>query len=646
MLRKRQVHLDFHTNGTLPVGKNFSKEQFQAALKAGHIDSITVFSKCHHGWSYHPTEVNEMHPELDFDLLGAQLEACKEIDVNAPVYISAGFDEKEYLKRPEWRYCPSLKKEDIEKYNKEVHFHLLCFNTGYLDFLCAQIEEVMVKYNPCGIFLDIISPKICYCEKCVSDMKALGLDIENAEDREKFSQMTFNKYLEETNKAVRKHSATATIFHNAGHIAKGDYRYIDSNTHLELESLPTGGWGYDHFPLSAAYTRSVKNAEFLGMTGKFHHSWGEFGGYKHPNALIYETALSVANGAGCSIGDQMHPLSELNTATYNLIGKAYSLIEEKEPWLNDAVNVADIAVLSQEATTGNRDAKADIGANRMLLENHFLYNFIDETADFSAYKLLVLPDVAGFSDETIEKIKVFAEKGGKIIATADALVKDGKFFLDFGAEYKGKNEFNPTYFIPDFETVNGTTEYVMRCDFNKFEATDGEIVAYMQNPYFNRTLEHFCSHMHAPNNPDETFPGAVINGNIAYIGWDIFTAYANHGHLCFKELFTYIIKKMMDRETTVFADVPDKAVVTYTKQEKENRNILHLLFAHTTVRGKNTEVIEDTVPLYNVKCSVKCEKPSKITLVPSGEELDFEYINGRAEFTVSKVDIHQMVEIL
>ena len=282
----------------------------------------------------------------------------------------------------------------------------------------------------------------------------------------------------------------------------------------------------------------------------------------------------------------------------------------------------------------------------MLLENHFLYNFIDETADLSQYKLLILPDVSSYSDEMIEKIKAFAENGGKIIATANALVKDDKFFLDFGAEYKSKNEFNPTYFVPEFETVNGTTEYVMRCDFNKFDATDGEIVAYMQNPYFNRTLEHFCSHAHAPNNPDEAFPGAVINGNIAYIGWDIFSAYANHGHLCFKELFSYIIKKMMGDETTVFADVPDRAVVTYTKQEKENRNILHLLFAHTTVRGRNTEVIEDTVPLYDVKCSVKCDaKPSKITLVPSGEEINFEYVNGRAEFTVPKVDIHQMVEI-
>ena len=646
MLRKRQVHLDFHTNGTLPVGKSFSKEQFKAALKAGHVDSITVFSKCHHGWSYHPTEVNEMHPDLDFDLLGAQLEACKEIDVNAPVYISAGFDEKEYVKHPEWHYIPSADKADYEEYKSEVHFHLLCFNTDYLDFLCAQIEEVMIKYNPCGIFLDIISPKVCYCDKCVADMKKLGLDINSEADRQKFAQITFNKYTAATNAAVRKHSQTATIFHNSGHIPKGDYGFIESNTHLELESLPTGGWGYDHFPLSAAYVRSLKDTDFLGMTGKFHQSWGEFGGFKHPNALIYETSLSVANGAGCSIGDQMHPLGEMNMATYNLIGKAYSLIEEKEPWLNGAVNVADIAVLSAEAVTGNRDTKADIGANRMLLEDNLLYNFIDASMDFSGYKMLILPDVSGFNDEMIDKIKAFAENGGKVIASGEALVKDGKFILDAGAEYISTNEFSPTYLIPCYETANGETEYIMRCNSYKIKALNCEVEAYMQNPYFNRTAEHFCSHAHAPNNPEESFPAAVINGNVAYIGWDIFTAYANHGHLCFKELFTHIIKKMLGDGLTVSAGIPDKAVVTYTRQEEEKRNILHLLFAHTTVRGRNTEVIEDTVPLYNVKCSVRCaSKPSAISLVPCGKALDFEFNNGKAEFTVPEVNIHQMVEI-
>ncbi|MBQ3177661.1 MAG: beta-galactosidase, partial [Clostridia bacterium] len=82
----RQVHLDFHTSEKIPgIGSRFSKEQFQHALKIGHVNSITIFSKCHHGWAYHPSEANEIHPELDFDLLGAQIEAAHEIGVKTPV---------------------------------------------------------------------------------------------------------------------------------------------------------------------------------------------------------------------------------------------------------------------------------------------------------------------------------------------------------------------------------------------------------------------------------------------------------------------------------------------------------------------------------------------------------------------------------
>ena len=99
----RQIHLDFHTSEKIPgIGSAFSKEQFQRALKLGHVNSITVFSKCHHGWAYHPSLANEIHPNLSFDLLGAEIEAAHEIGVKTPVYLSAGFDEKMARRRPEW----------------------------------------------------------------------------------------------------------------------------------------------------------------------------------------------------------------------------------------------------------------------------------------------------------------------------------------------------------------------------------------------------------------------------------------------------------------------------------------------------------------------------------------------------------------
>ena len=101
-LRMRQVHLDFHTPGNVPdVGKDFDAARFAETVRAGHVDSMTVFSRCHHGYSYHPTEVGTMHPGLGFDLLGAQIEALHGIGVRAPIYITVGWDELMADEHPE-----------------------------------------------------------------------------------------------------------------------------------------------------------------------------------------------------------------------------------------------------------------------------------------------------------------------------------------------------------------------------------------------------------------------------------------------------------------------------------------------------------------------------------------------------------------
>ena len=139
----RQVHLDFHTSEKIPgIGSRFSKKQFQTALKTGHVNSITVFSKCHHGWAYHPSKANEMHPHLDFDLLQAQIEAAHEIGVKTPVYLSAGLDEKLAIRHPEWLVQDKNNQTTWVQSFLTPGYHRFCMNTPYLDILTEQIKEV------------------------------------------------------------------------------------------------------------------------------------------------------------------------------------------------------------------------------------------------------------------------------------------------------------------------------------------------------------------------------------------------------------------------------------------------------------------------------------------------------------------------
>jgi hypothetical protein len=217
-------------------------------------------------------------------------------------------------------------------------------NEALVQRIIDQSIEVVEQYDPEGLFMDILLEWEDVSVGSLARMERRGLNPELAADRQRNDREVIQEYYEKYWEALRAVKKDLRIFHNSGHIAKGDRSRWPYFTHLELESLPTGGWGYDHFPISAKYA-STLGMEFLGMTGKFHTMWGEFGGYKRPVALDYECAQMIAMGARCSVGDQLHPSGKIDLPTYEIIGKAYSRVEQLEPFLEGAKPVAEIALL-------------------------------------------------------------------------------------------------------------------------------------------------------------------------------------------------------------------------------------------------------------------------------------------------------------
>jgi hypothetical protein len=221
MLPFRQVHLDFHTSGHIPnVGAYFDRRQFQEELRRGHVNSVTLFSKCHHGYSYHDTAVGERHPHLVCDLLPLQIEACEQIGVQTPIYISAGLDEVCIARHPEW----GVKARDGKTFDPlRPGFKALCFGTPYLDYLCAQIEEAARLFagRTPGFFLDIIAARRCYCRWCLEGMTASGLDPAREEDADEYAQAVLRRYFERATAACRVCEPQMRVFHNGGHVPKG-----------------------------------------------------------------------------------------------------------------------------------------------------------------------------------------------------------------------------------------------------------------------------------------------------------------------------------------------------------------------------------------------------------------------------------------
>ena len=646
MLPYRQVHLDFHTSECIEgIGARFSKKQFIAALKEGNVNSVSVFAKCHHGWAYFPSEVNKPHPHLTKDLLGEQLSACEEAGVRTEIYISAGLDEKYARTHTD---CLVTNKEGKHRSLLEAGFKRICFNTPYLKQLEAEVDEVMRRYQGHfdGLFLDIVTPGRCYCQYCVAGMYEMGLDPQNDEDARKYSYMVYDKYVRAMRDVVAKYDPELPIIHNdGGAIFQGRDIVAWNNRHLELESLPTGGWGYDHFPLSAAYARTF-DKEFLGMTGKFHRTWGEFGGFKHPNALRYEAALANACGARCSVGDQLHPDGEMDMATYRLIGAAYREVEAREPWLFGATAVADIGLLTTKKCKTHKDDGL-IGANRMMLEGHYLYNIVDAECDLSAYKLLILPDDVTVTGALKEKLERYLQGGGKLLLSGvSGTDGEGNFTLDTGLVFGGVGEYCPSYLRPCFEMkTNGITSYVMYSKGYEVQAAAGfagEVTAMRNDPYFNRAANHFCSHRHTPYDREKNAVGAVVNGAIAYIAWDIFTEYAEQGSLHLREMVLDTVERLIGGEKTFSTTLLSGGVASLMQQGE--RLVNHLVYGVTKCRGKGVEVIEDLPTLYGVSCTVKTARaPKRVYEAPSMQELPFTYENGAVTYTVPQFTCGTMV---
>lgn len=102
------------------------------------------------------------------------------------------------------------------------------------------------------------------------------------------------------------------------------------------------------------------------------------------------------------------------------------------------------------------------------------------------------------------------------------------------------------------------------------------------------------------------------------------------------------LDRLLGNSKTLVTDLPAQGTVTLMRQG--SRYICHLLYASQVKRGRDTEVIEDIIPIYNTRLEIRLgAKPQRVYLAPQGTELPFTYSDGRVSVTVDKIECHQMV---
>ncbi len=651
-LPQRQVHLDFHTSEHIPgVGKQFDKHWFQQALKEGNLNSITVFAKCHHGWCYYPSDIDPQHPTMEpgFDLTGAMVDAAHEIGVAAPIYITLGWSVQDAQAHPEWRM---IKKDGTPLYMNTdpdaapddprpvCSWETLCPSGDYAQKVYALTREVVERYPVVdGLFYDIVYiGRECYCDNCRRGMIELGKDPDNEQDARAYYVQNHLNFMAECERILHEKHPEATLFFNSGGAEIYRPEYHAGQTHYEMEDLPTTWGGYDKMAPRASFMRRYPK-QFLGMTGKFHTSWGEFGGYKNPDALKFEVAMMATYGAHCSVGDQMPPSGRMDMETYRLIGHAYRYVESIEPWCYD-----------EESTTGlgvylSGDEQSDQGLHSMLLEKQLDFEVVMPGDDLSRFEALVLPDCVELSAQEAKRIAEFAAGGKGVLLTGQSGLKGSIFLLDVGGEYQGAANTRFDY-LQASEAGLAWVDAPFLCyeSADRIAATDGQVLARIYEPWFDRTYAKYCSHMNTPyKDQPASHVGGLRKGSVVYLSHKLCAMYHRDGAQLFRDLLVNALKLVYTPKARI--DLPSGGRNRLTLQKAQRRYVLHMGYAAPVQRGR-TSVLEDMIPLHDVNAEIDLkESVSSVMLQPQNQSIDFSQNQGVLRFAVPEVRCHQVIEI-
>ncbi len=647
---KRAIHLDFHTGPDVPdVGRHFDPETFAARFKDAHVDSVTLFGMCHHGHLYYDTGHPARHPSLppDLNLLGEQIEALHRVGIMAPIYLSIQVNEFAANQHPEWIAL----NEELQHVKRggafEAGWQILDMSSPYADYFADILQQVLDQFTPVdGIFLDMCWDQPSCSPWALQAMGRQGYDPRRDDHRRQYARELAHSYMgryrDMVEKAQRGHRPVGTWFNSRPKTNLHEERKF--LRHVEIESLPTGGWGYAYFPYTARFVRPLQMPS-LGMTGRFFKSWGDNASLKPAMALKYECCQILSQGMASSVGDLLHPRAEPSAAVYDLIGSVYAHIQDCEPYVDGGELLSEIAVLV-DPELGDNPGPAGLGAVRALQQLRHQFDILPPSADLENYKVVVIPETTTLDANCKEALKRYVRQGGGLLVSGPAAFdREGRPILEeMGVRNEGP--IPQDWFLRAEDSVRGTLAdygYVM------YEpgwavtaaASEAEVLVRLGRPYFQRSYDRFSGHSYTAEDGPAEYAAVIKNGRVITCSVPLLEAYGRHAAPNYRVLLGNILEQLLP-EPLVRDAGPSLLETTVVK--KDQNLVVHLLSFCPERRADGMDIVEDAIPLVNMPIAVRVHrKPSRVYLAPGEQELDFTFSGGYVHTQLTVLEGHTLL---
>lgn len=407
-----------------------------------------------------------------------------------------------------------------------------------------------------------------------------------------------------------------------------------------------GGWGYAYFPYVSRLVRNV-DLPTLSHTGRFHRSWGDFGGIKPDAALKYECCAVLAQGFTGGVGDQMLPDGTLDPEAYRLIGDVYRHIEACEPLVEGARHVREIAVVI-DPTRGDDPGPAGLGVVRVLQELQMQFDLVTADAALDGYRVVVLPEATALDETLAGALRRFLDAGGGVIAclAADATAASVAALPELGVEIVEPSPFSTVYLRPGEVLAEGMplNDPVLYRGGPRVRALpDAKTLCGVVEPYFERRWDHFCSHAQTPPKALAKFAAVVQHRRAITFAFPLFSVYAEHASLPLRRLFANALSRLLPDPVV---RIQGPAHVEAVAATRPGVTLVHLLSFLSSRRAPGLDLIEDPFPLLATPVTVRCDRrPLRVYLAPMDKELDWTHQDGQVRTNVNVPDGHTILII-
>ncbi len=648
---KRMIHLDFHTGPWIPdVARDFDPERFADTFKRAHVDSVTVFALCHHGQAYWNTDRPERHPGLPkgLDLMGEQIKALHRAGIRAPVYISVQCNEFCANTHPDWiALGPDLRQ--IKGSDSVFHpgWQIMDMSSPYQDHLADLLAEVLQKYAPLdGVFMDMCWDQPSCSKWAIQGMQERGLDPRDPEARNQYArQVVLNymrRYRDMIDAAHEGYPPCGVWFNSRPKTNLQEEKQF--LRHVEIEALPTGGWGYAYFPYVARFVRPL-GLPTLSHTGRFFKSWGDNQGLKPEAALRYECCQILSQQMTSGVGDLLHPRGVPNPAVYDLIGRVYGYIASCEPYVEGGKVLSEIGLL-MDAGLGDNPGPAGLGAVRALQQLQQQFDVITEQDALHPYRLVIVAETTPIGPDLRERLRSYVRNGGALILCGPAGLdaKGQPLLQEQGIMTHGPSPYTHTFLHPQGAAAQGISDYghvMYEQGYRMTAGEDADVLIAIGEPYFQRDYTHFSGHEYTPESTLSDYAAAVQCGRVITFAVPFLEAYGKHAQPVYRRLLGNCIDLLMP-DPLVRADGPSKLETTVVRTP--NSLVVHLISFCPERRAEGLDIVEDALPLVNMPIRVRCDRePSRVYLAPGEQDVPFGYDGRYIHTAVTVLDGHAML---